>query len=248
MRLTPSQEQALDIERHICVTAGAGSGKTAVLVERYLKILREGNVEPREIVAITFTEKAAAEMKARVIERLNEVEDRGTRERLLEQMNTAPISTIHSFCSRILREFPFQADVPANFGILPGIDQKLLLQNTLRKTLKEIATNTQDRHRAELHRLLQRYINRQNLEALFSTMVEKRDVVAQLMQEIYNKPDDREICEIWERRIVDEWLRCLKPVLEVAKGKNAEEVQTLTDQLIHTRAVETDRNCYTRNP
>ena len=58
MRLTPSQQEALDIDRHVCVTAGAGSGKTTVLVQRYLKILREGNVKsPREIVAITYTEK-----------------------------------------------------------------------------------------------------------------------------------------------------------------------------------------------
>ena len=76
MRLTPNQQQALDIDRHICVTAGAGSGKTTVLVERYLKILREGNVNPQEIVAITFTEKAAAEMKERIIEELSPQEER----------------------------------------------------------------------------------------------------------------------------------------------------------------------------
>ena len=79
MRLTPSQQEALDIDRHVCVTAGAGSGKTTVLVQRYLKILREGNVEsPREIVAITFTEKAAAEMKERVINELSPQETEWT--------------------------------------------------------------------------------------------------------------------------------------------------------------------------
>ena len=71
MQLTPSQEEALNIDKHVCVTAGAGSGKTTVLVERYLKILRERDVKPREIVAITFTEKAAAEMKERIIEEMS---------------------------------------------------------------------------------------------------------------------------------------------------------------------------------
>ena len=72
MQLTPSQQDALDIEKHVCVTAGAGSGKTTVLVERYLKILHEGNVKKlREIVALTFTDKAAAEMKDRIVEELS---------------------------------------------------------------------------------------------------------------------------------------------------------------------------------
>ena len=69
MQLTRSQQEALNIEKHICVTAGAGSGKTTVLVRRYLKILHECKAKPQEIVAITFTEKAAAEMKERVIKR-----------------------------------------------------------------------------------------------------------------------------------------------------------------------------------
>ena len=169
MQFTPSQQDALNIEKHVCVTAGAGSGKTTVLVERYLRILREGQATPREIVAITFTEKAAAEMKDRIIEELSTVGAdlvsahtlyRGNHNGLpllRDEMNTAPISTIHAFCSRILREFPFQAGVPANFGILPGIDQRLLLQETLKETLKKIATDTTDKHRAELTRLLQRY-------------------------------------------------------------------------------------------
>ena len=160
MQLTPSQQQALKIDRHICVTAGAGSGKTTVLVDRYLKILREGNVDPQEIVAITFTEKAAAEMKERIIEELSPQEEGDGSEQnnslqgFREKMSTAHISTIHAFCSRILREFPFQAGVPANFSILQGIDQKLSLQQIIRETLKDIATNLNDPHRNRTHSTL----------------------------------------------------------------------------------------------
>lgn len=261
MQLTRSQEQALNTTHHICVTAGAGSGKTTVLVERYLKILQEGNVTPREIVAITFTEKAAAEMKERVIERLKEEEippkpadalgkqagedeniDR--RESFHAQMNTAPISTIHAFCTRILREFPFQAKVPANFSILQGIDQKLLLQQTVQKTLKDIATNTDDEHRDELTRLLQRCGSRQNLVNLLFTMVDQRETIENLKKKIYGRfPSDAEIRRNWEKLIIEqltedfdgwisEWVCCLKVVLAVAKGKkNAAKVKNLTQQL-----------------
>ena len=240
MRLTPSQQEALNIEKHICVTAGAGSGKTTVLVERYLEILRSGKATPREIVAITFTDKAAAEMKERVVEKLNTEEnivDRGT---ILEQMNTAPISTIHAFCSRILREFPFQADVPANFSILQGIDQKLLLQHILRETLKEIATNEQDEHRDELTRLLQRYGRRRDLEELFSSMVNQRDVIDHLIKEVYGSQNAEQLPDIWEHTIraesmsetdVIEFIRCLNAALQLAKGKNVTLVIPLVQKL-----------------
>lgn len=240
MRLTPSQQEALNIEKHVCVTAGAGSGKTTVLVQRYLKILRERDVKPREIVAITFTEKAAAEMKDRVIKRLSEEADTSTRENFLEQMNSAHISTIHAFCSSILREFPFQADVPANFSIVQGIDQKLLLQKTIRETLKDIAINPDHPHHPELTRLLQRYGGQQKLVEFFSTMINNRDTVAQLMREIYNNQNAKEIREALQQKVqeqlmstidIPEFIRCLNAVMQVASGKNVDAVRDLTRQL-----------------
>ena len=253
MRLTPSQRQALNIEKHICVTAGAGSGKTTVLVERYLKILREGNADPQEIVAITFTDKAAAEMKERIIEELSLHEERERSEQdnplqgLREKMGTAHISTIHAFCSRILREFPFQAGVPANFSILQGIDQKLLLQETVKETLRDIATKEEDKHRDAFTRLLQRYGGQQKLVDLLSTMINQRDALEHLMQEIYRHPNDTEIRGALQKRVrerkqqiqerlmstidIPEFIRCLNAVLQVARGRNAEAVRDLTQQL-----------------
>jgi len=246
MRLTPSQQQALEIDRHICVTAGAGSGKTTVLVDRYLKILREGNVDPQEIVAITFTEKAAAEMKERIIEELSPQEEGDGSEQdnslqgFREKMSTAHISTIHAFCSRILREFPFQAGVPANFSILQGIDQKLSLQQIIRETLRDIATNLNDPHRTELTRLLQRYGGQQKLVDFFATMINQRDVVAQLMRDIYSERSVSEIRDSWKQDMltelmsfvdVAEFIRCLNAVLQIAKGKKAEQAKNLTPQL-----------------
>ena len=260
MRFTPNQQRALNIEKHICVTAGAGSGKTTVLVERYLKILREGNADPQEIVAITFTDKAAAEMKERIIEELSLHEECERAEQdtplqgLREKMGTAHISTIHAFCSRILREFPLQAGVPANFSILQGIDQKLLLQETVKATLSDLATNEEDKHRGEFTRLLQRYGGQQKLVDLLSTMINQRDALEHLMEEIYRHPNDTEIRdalqkrvrerqqEIQERRMstidIPEFIRCLNTVLQVARGKKADGVQ----KLIHPLAAQYESN------
>ena len=253
MQLTRSQQNALNIEKHVCVTAGAGSGKTTVLVQRYLKILREGNVKPREIVAITFTNKAAAEMKDRVIERLSPQEGNENSEpsnslhHFRDEMNSAHISTIHSFCSSLLSEFPFQADVPANFSILQGIDQKLLLQKTIRETLKEIATNPDDPHRAELTRLLQRYGGQQKLVDFFSNMINQRDTIAQLMREIYDDRRSTEIRENLNQRIsereqqtrqrmmsainIPEFIGYLRAALQVATGSGTEGVNNATQEL-----------------
>ena len=254
MQLTPSQQEALDIKKHVYVTAGAGSGKTTVLVERYLKILREGNVEtPRQIVAITFTQKAAAEMKDRIIAKLStqegdeDSEQNNSLQGFRDEMSSAHISTIHAFCSRILREFPFQAKIPANFNVLQGIDQKLLLQKTLKKTLKDIATTSDDPHRAELTHLLQCYGGQRKLVDLFSMMVDKRDIVAKLMQEIYNDQSSAEIRTDLEQRSLQQlmsaidipkFIGCLKIVLKVALGKSMEDVKDLTQQLetLHTKA------------
>ncbi len=230
MKLTQNQQHAINIKENICVTAGAGSGKTTVLVARYSEILKQGTTRPREIVAITFTEKAAAEMKGRIIDKIKEIEDSALRETFLEEMNVAPISTIHAFCSRILREFPFQAGIPANFSILQGIDQTLLLRHTIKKTLDEIAYNPEDSHYTDLKHSLQRYNNRTKLTEFFSTMVGKRDMVSTLILERYNNSGN-DIYDFWNQHITRRWLECLTPVLNIAQGPNASEVNILTTKL-----------------
>ncbi|HPQ41148.1 MAG TPA: UvrD-helicase domain-containing protein, partial [bacterium] len=126
-KLTPQQAAALALDRNIAVSAGAGSGKTRVLVERYLEILalRPG-LTARNIVAITFTRKAASEMRSRIRERIRDLlaEDTVTdteRRRyvtVLDELARAPINTIHGFAADILREFAIPAGLDPGFGIL----------------------------------------------------------------------------------------------------------------------------------
>ncbi|MFN2514524.1 MAG: UvrD-helicase domain-containing protein, partial [Pyrinomonadaceae bacterium] len=116
--LEPEQAAAAyEIEKHISVTAGPGSGKTMVLVERYLHILHERNLSIDQIVAITFTNRAANEMRERLRARLNQIlltASGAERKRWLGYKRTldgAVITTIHGFCARLLREFPVEAGV-----------------------------------------------------------------------------------------------------------------------------------------
>src|ERR1035437_535442 len=76
MLLTPSQTKALSTERHLAITANAGSGKTRVLVQRYVELFeRYGDLTTRNVAAITFTENAASELRSRIS---NEIADRLT--------------------------------------------------------------------------------------------------------------------------------------------------------------------------
>ena len=98
---TPEQQAAIAHRGGLLLTANAGSGKTSVMAERYVRIARSGepDADVGRILAITFTDKAAAELKARVRARFEALGD-GERARATEG---AWISTIHSFCARLLR-------------------------------------------------------------------------------------------------------------------------------------------------
>ena len=123
--LTPrQQEAALARGLDIVVTAGAGSGKTSTLVARYASLLAEG-MDLRRVVAITFSEKAAREMRSRIRRTLAELADaRQTEEEhqfwvdLNARMDSARISTIHSLCAEILRAHPAEAGVDPKFEVV----------------------------------------------------------------------------------------------------------------------------------
>lgn len=163
MSKNPTPEQALainTIKSNVSLLAGAGSGKTYVLMKRFVQILRSDlNVNPTNIVAITFTRKAADEIKGRVRQAVGEcVEQAQTDlERMrwqehLQKVESAPISTIHSLCSRILKDNPVETQLDPEFTILEDFEAqdffKETLQQYLRKNIKE---------NAALRRLVQTY-------------------------------------------------------------------------------------------
>jgi ATP-dependent helicase/nuclease subunit A len=119
-----AQKEAVEARgRDVVVTAGAGTGKTFTLVARYLSLLADGH-SPRQLLAITFTEKAGREMRNRVRAaaqaRAREARDREERRFWAEieaGMDAARISTIHAFCAELLRAHPAQAGVDPEFQV-----------------------------------------------------------------------------------------------------------------------------------
>ncbi len=135
-KLTPSQKKGVTItDRDLCMVAGPGSGKTSVLVERFVHLVVTQKASINEILTLTFTEKAANEMKVRVA---NVFEQRGM-EKECQEIEVAFLSTIHSFCSRLLRENAIEAGVDPQFRVMDELEADRIKECTLKETLKKWA-------------------------------------------------------------------------------------------------------------
>jgi len=151
-RLTEKQQAVIDHEGGaLLVSAAAGSGKTMVLVERLLrKICQPGsscNVD--DFLIITFTQAAAAELKSKIASAIGErlANDGGNRHlrRQLSHIYLAQISTVHAFCTEILREYANVLDIPADFRVADETECLLLKEQVLEK-LQENLYETLDKN------------------------------------------------------------------------------------------------------
>ncbi len=109
--MNPEQRAAVDATGEVFVSAGAGTGKTSVLVERFVGAVCEQGLDVESVLVITYTRKAAGELRARIRAALHA---RG-RHDLARRLDGAWISTIHGFCSRLLRAHPFAVGIDPRF-------------------------------------------------------------------------------------------------------------------------------------
>ncbi len=209
MRATREQLIAQSADRHLAVVANAGSGKTAVLVERYVHLLLAG-VDVRAIVAITFTRKAAAEMMKRVAEKLEGIlADPRRREewprikRIRERLNTARISTIHSFCARLLRDFPIEAGVNPGFTEMTEYESAALKRDAMMTAMErwlEAEEEDADK-RATILALLRRF-GRAGSEALLGALMAAREPFL-IARAAYEEHSDATILALAHKRYAD---------------------------------------------
>lgn len=128
---TKSQQNVIDFRgQNMLVSASAGTGKTTVMIERILSLLAEG-VDVSEIVVVTFTNLAAAEMKNRLAVKLAERKNDKKLLEQLERLDSANISTLHSFCSELLRNYFYVVDIDPSFTILDNNLVKTLQKNAM---------------------------------------------------------------------------------------------------------------------
>ncbi|MEO5925564.1 MAG: UvrD-helicase domain-containing protein [Bryobacteraceae bacterium] len=146
MKLSPEQQRAVEREgQDVCVVAGPGSGKTRVLTERFAWLIEQRNVEPSRILAITFTEKAAIEIKQRLVKRFTASPD------LRESVERAWVSTIHGFCTRLLKENAIAAGLSPDFAVLEQSAAERLQREAAEEALDALFTERS----VEMRRLLE---------------------------------------------------------------------------------------------
>ncbi|SFK22538.1 DNA helicase-2 / ATP-dependent DNA helicase PcrA [Halobacillus dabanensis] len=176
--LNPSQQEAVvSTEGYVRVIAGAGSGKTRALTHRYAFIVNELGVDPANILSVTFTNKAAHEMRRRVKKLIGGEQDTGF------------ITTYHGFCVRVLREDIHRLFYPKNFVILDVEDQKILL----REIFEDMELKMNDK---TFKRILDRigvlkgnthYVQQMIIRGVMPSVEESGDLDSQIIQRYLKK-------------------------------------------------------------
>ena len=186
---TPEQVAALQTDKHLSLTANAGSGKTSVLIERYSNLLTEmqngKRIEPKDIVAITFTNKAASEMESRAVLKIEDrlqTADSSDYKRLLELRNkmcASRISTFHSFCIELLRDFPIEAGVLPSFTIISSAEMQKINEDSINEILADTLESFDEngeptQERLELLELINIY-GKKKLRNILSSIIQNRE-------------------------------------------------------------------------
>lgn len=197
-----------NFENNICVEAGAGSGKTFEMVERIFNGLKNKKFQIDKIVVITFTKKATAEMKSRIIEKIkSEIDDKKTEisEYLKEQLlkiNSARISTIHSFCQSILKERPVEAGIDPFFEVLE--DASEIFQQSMNEFIEKYLISVPKRDDS-LHNSIQEILTELIMETDYTLLnkgtFHEKSIENLLRIFVYHR--DSEICEPAEYKVKD---------------------------------------------
>jgi len=180
------QQAQSDVGRSLVVEASAGTGKTTLLVARVLHIVARREVPIEKIVAITFTEKAAAELRVRIREALEReiAEPSGVWSaaevalfaRALADLALANISTIHAFASSLLRERPVEAHVDPGFATLDALNATMMIDEVWERWEEaELLASAVPYHRA-----LAAGVTRERVRTLARELLENRDLYAPL--------------------------------------------------------------------
>ncbi|MGE5691877.1 MAG: UvrD-helicase domain-containing protein [Pseudomonadota bacterium] len=133
----PEQRAAIDAGGRVFLSAGAGTGKTTVLVERFVRAVCDEGVDVGSILVITYTKRAAGELRARIRDALRE---RGRHE-LARELDGAWISTIHGFCNRLLKASPFAAGLDPRFRELDETQARVLAAEAFDEALEAFCAN-----------------------------------------------------------------------------------------------------------
>jgi len=236
--LTLQQFCALDYNRNMVVTSGPGAGKTGILSNRFCFILlTDHSVSVPQILTLTFTEKAAEEMKGRIYKMISLLErelEGGPDEKILmkirearEHFNKNRISTIHSFCANLLRENPVESNIDPGFSIIQGAKQRDLMEESIESAISSIWRTNRD----ILIPLLRSFGGRKNLITAID------NIISHPMTFDHAYKTGRKLFETggWANQVFSDYCRCIRDnnIIPYYKGlKGIDKGKGQYDELI----------------
>ncbi len=221
------KEIETDLSLNMFVEAGAGAGKTTLIVRRIVNML-SGDVEPGEIVVITFTNAAAEELRGRIMDKVSErAKDDPKLEDKLHRLNDMNISTIHSFCNVLLHEQGLVTKLPIDIEMLQGDDEKKIKKEYFDAFLKEeLSKEDWDKLEEKMGKNGTRYRIRENMEYLYMQMTDLPEDTNIIIPDAVDEDRQKQAMDILrsvvmgdpakgiptlEKRLIDALNSCVKP-------------------------------------
>ena len=245
-RFTPEQQAAISAAGRTIVSASAGSGKTTVMIEKIIRLILDG-VEVSEILAVTFTKKAASQMKEKlrkaIIKAINEDDaDSARRKRLKKQLDevaTADISTIHAFCSKLIRSNFYTLGIDNTFRVIGGDDAEGKALKSM--ALDELLDEGYEEKNENFMRLLSTYWRKKsdnNLRGILLTAYEalrvRADYREYLQNASYDEPTFDLVCDTLHRLLKEKcayYLEMVEDEEAYFKGVEGKQQLLLCDDL-----------------
>ena len=219
---TKKQEKAINANENMLVSAAAGSGKTAVLVERITRLFTmDKPIMANRVLIVTFTNTAAAELRTRIEESLNErlkekPNDRSLQEQII-LLNNAKISTIDTFCMNFVRDNFERAGIDPSFKIVNSSDLRLIESTIMMRLLNEWFVSGDE-----------------DFKALLSYISDKDDdsVLQEYIQSIYNYSRQMPYPNEWINRVIEKYEAFADGVDSEWLTKALEPVKIKADEIV----------------
>lgn len=236
-KLTTAQKAAVfDRDKDILVSASAGSGKTAVLVERVIKLLQENkDLRIDSMLLVTFTKEAAKNMRERIRKRLMNSADAHLKQQV-NRVAVANISTIHSFCEQIIKRYYYVIGLDPQYRLLTDDTELHLLKEQVFKNLQEYFFGQEQEQQAFIK------LSRNFADAKSNVGDGLADVVEKLYQEANAQPHPEEwlkgLVKNYELPDDDEWTHSqffqtsLRPILVRRLQQDLADLQTNVDHVL----------------
>ena len=141
-KFTPSQEKAiLEQDKNLLVSAGAGSGKTTVMIARIVNLIEKHHIPISNFLVVTFTKASASDMKNKLIENLEKCEPNEFILNQIEEVGTSDVSNLHSFCARLLKTYFYKIGLDPSFIVLDELEMEALKTKALEQLFNECLEN-----------------------------------------------------------------------------------------------------------